>query len=289
MAAPPPGFKARDAQLPPANGGSGPRVHERTLTAKEVTREVAPGVRQQLWTFDGTAPGPVLRGRVGDVFDITLVNDGSMGHSIDFGAGSLAPNRPMRTIKPGESLRYRFTATRSGVWTYHCSTMPMSLHIANGMFGAVIIDPPDLPRVDREYVLVQSEFYLGKQGGSADPAKVNDKDWDMVAFNGYANQYDHDPLPARRGERVRIWVLSAGPNASSAFHVVGGQFDTVFREGAYDLRPGGPEKGGAQILDLPPASGGFVELTFPEPGDYPFVTHTMTDAEHGAHGVFHVR
>ncbi|MFE3930539.1 multicopper oxidase domain-containing protein [Streptomyces sp. YIM B13508] len=289
MAVPADGFTARDARLPPAAGGSGPRTHRRTLTVKEAEADVAPGVRQTLWTFDGTAPGPVLRGRVGDTFEITLVNDGTIGHSVDFHAGALAPDRPMRTIQPGESLTYRFTATRSGVWMYHCSTMPMSLHIANGMFGAVVIDPPGLPRVDREYLLVQSEYYLGEQNGTADPAKVNAKEPDMVAFNGYANQYDHDPLTAKAGERVRIWVLTAGPNMPSAFHVVGGQFDTVFREGAYDLRPGGPERGGAQVLDLAPASGGFVELALPEAGNYPFVTHVMTDAERGAHGVLRVR
>ncbi|MCM1972413.1 multicopper oxidase domain-containing protein [Streptomyces sp. G1] len=285
MAEPPEGFTARDAQLPPATG----TLHKRTFTVKETKAEVAPGVRQTLWTFDGTAPGPVLHGRVGDTFEITLVNDGSIGHSVDFHAGALAPDRPMRTIQPGQSLTYRFKATRSGVWMYHCSTMPMSLHIANGMFGAVVIDPPNLPEVDREYLLVQSEFYLGGQNGTADADKVNAKRHDMVAFNGYANQYDHDPLTARTGERVRIWVLAAGPNVSSAFHVVGGQFDTVFREGAYDLRPGGAERGGAQVLDLAPASGGFVELTFPEAGTYPFVTHAMTDAERGAHGVIRVR
>ncbi|WP_208818332.1 multicopper oxidase domain-containing protein [Streptomyces marokkonensis] len=289
MAEPADGFTARDAQLPPARDTSGPRLHKRTLTVKEAEADVAPGVRQTLWTFDGTAPGPVLRGRVGDTFEITLVNDGSIGHSVDFHAGALAPDGPMRTIQPGEELTYRFTATRSGVWMYHCSTMPMSLHIANGMFGAVVIDPPGLPRVDREYLLVQSEFYLGEQNGTADAGKVKAQEPDMVAFNGYANQYDHDPLTARAGERVRIWVLTAGPNVPSAFHVVGGQFDTVFREGAYELRPGGPEREGAQVLDLAPASGGFVELTLPEAGTYPFVTHIMSDAERGAHGVLRVR
>ncbi|MEU3255547.1 multicopper oxidase domain-containing protein [Streptomyces sp. NPDC006997] len=289
MAAPADGFTARDATLPPVADTAGPQLHRRALTVRETKREVAPGVRQTLWTFDGTAPGPVLRGRVGDTFEITLVNDGTIGHSVDFHAGALAPNEPMRTIQPGQSLTYRFTATRSGVWMYHCSTMPMSLHIANGMFGAVIIDPPDLPEVDHEYVLVQSEFYLGEQGGTADADKVKAKEPDIVAFNGYASQYDHDPLTARTGDRVRIWVLAAGPNLSSAFHVVGGQFDTVFREGAYDLRSGGSASGGAQVLDLAPAAGGFVELTFREAGDYPFVTHVMTDAEHGAHGVLRVR
>ncbi|MBD9735110.1 multicopper oxidase domain-containing protein [Streptomyces sp. H28] len=289
MAEPAPGFTARDAQLPPSTAPSGPRLHRRTLTVTEAVTEVAPGVRQKLWTFGGTAPGPVLRGRVGDTFEITLVNDGTIGHSVDFHAGALAPDRPMRTLQPGRSLTYRFTATRSGIWMYHCATMPMSLHIANGMFGAVIIDPPGLPDADREYVLVQSEFYLGAQSATADPDKIRAGRPDMVAFNGYANQYDHDPLTARAGERVRVWVLSAGPDRPSAFHVVGGQFDTVFREGAYALRPGGAERGGAQVLDLPPAAGGFVELTFPEAGTYPFVTHVMTDAERGAHGVFRVR
>ncbi|MFG3494848.1 multicopper oxidase domain-containing protein [Streptomyces sp. NPDC047928] len=289
MAEPAEGFEARDAELPPTTQKPGPQLHRRTLTVKDAEREVAPGVRQRLWTFGGTAPGPVLRGRVGDTFEITLVNDGTIGHSIDFHAGALAPDRPMRTIQPGQSLTYRFTATRSGVWMYHCSTMPMSLHIANGMFGAVIIDPPGLPKADREYVLVQSEFYLGSQSGTADAAKIRTRQPDMVAFNGYANQYDHDPLTAKPGERVRIWVLAAGPNLPSAFHVVGGQFDTVFHEGAYELRPGGAEHGGAQVLDLAPASGGFVELSFPEAGDYPFVTHAMTDAERGAHGIFKVR
>ena len=124
-------------------------MHRLTLTVSEVEREVAPGTTQRLWTFGGTAPGPVLHGRVGDVFEITLVNDGTIGHSVDFHAGSLAPAEPMRTIPPGESLVYRFTATKAGIWMYHCSTMPMSAHIANGMFGAVVIEPPDLPAVDR--------------------------------------------------------------------------------------------------------------------------------------------
>ncbi|MFD6326844.1 multicopper oxidase domain-containing protein [Streptomyces sp. NPDC058442] len=288
MAEPPAGFTGRDAQLPPPREDTAPRTHRRTLTVRDTVREVAPGVRQRLWTFDGTAPGPVLRGRVGDVFEIELVNSGTIGHSVDFHAGALAPDRPMRTIPPGESLTYRFTATRSGVWMYHCSTTPMSLHIANGMFGAVVIDPPDLPEADREYLLVQSELYLGPQGGTADPDKLTAQRPDAVVFNGYAHQYARDRLTARTGERVRVWVLDAGPNRSSAFHVVGGQFDTVYQEGAHRLRPDDPGDGGAQILSLAPGSGGFVELTFPEAGTYPFVSHIMSDAERGARGAFEV-
>lgn len=259
--------------------------HRITLPVTETEHEVSPGITQRLWTFGGSAPGPTLRGKVGDVFEITLVNDGTIGHSIDFHAGALAPDAPMRTIQPGERLVYRFTATKAGVWLYHCSTMPMSVHIANGMFGAVIIDPPDLAPVDREYLLVQSEFYLGPPGGEVDAAKVAADKPDLVVFNGYANQYDHAPLTAAVGERVRIWVLAAGPNRGTSFHVVGGQFDTVWAEGDYRLRPG---PGGAQTLGLSAAQGGFVELSLPEPGHYPFVTHAMVDAERGAHGVIDV-
>lgn len=274
------GFVAHD----PALAASTPD-HRVTLTVSEAEREVSPGITQRLWTFGGSAPGPTLRGKVGDVFEVTLVNDGTIGHSVDFHAGALAPDEPMRTIQPGEHLVYRFTARRAGVWLYHCSTMPMSVHIANGMFGAVIIDPPDLAPVDREYLLVQSEFYLGPPGGEVDAAKVAADKPDLVVFNGYANQYDHAPLTATVGERVRIWVLAAGPSRGTSFHVVGGQFDTVWAEGTYRLRPG---PGGAQTLGLFAAQGGFVELQFDQPGHYPFVNHAMVDAERGAHGVIEV-
>ena len=283
MADPGPDFEAWDAALPPLPAG---RVHRHTLTVREHEREVSPGVTQTLWGYDGKSPGPVLHGRVGDRFEITLVNDGSIGHSVDFHAGALAPDGPMRTIEPGESLVYRFTATRAGIWMYHCSSMPMSAHIANGMFGAVVIEPPDLPEVDRSYLLVQSELYLGAGGGPVDAEKVDAERPDAVVFNGHANQYDHRPLVARVGERIRVWVLDAGPNRATAFHVVGAQFDAAYAEGAQLLRRG--ESGGAQTLGLQPSQGGFVELTFPEPGRYPFVSHVMVDAERGAHGLFRV-
>ncbi|GAA5160473.1 multicopper oxidase domain-containing protein [Ornithinimicrobium tianjinense] len=286
-----------DPVLPPLTDE---RVHRLTLAVEELELEVAPGITQTRWTFNGQVPGPTLRGRVGDVFEITLVNDGSMGHSIDFHASALAPDRPMRTIAPGEQLTYRFTATRAGVWMYHCGTMPMSSHIAAGMHGAVVIEPEGgLPEVDREYLLVQSEVYLatgsGEQATGSAPAEV---DADAVAgerptfvtFNGIANQYDQARLTARVGERVRLWVLDAGPNRASSFHIVGGQFDTVWSEGAYLLgSEEGPAVGtGSQALGLQAAQGGFVELTFPEAGHYPVVSHIMVDAERGAHGLVEV-
>lgn len=279
-------FVARNALLPPASSDT---VHKHTFVVREGLREVAPGVNQMLWTFDGMAPGQTLRGKVGDRFEITLINDGTLGHSIDFHAGALAPDEPMRTIQPGEQLTYNFTATRSGIWLYHCSTMPMSLHIANGMFGAVIIDPAGLSSVDKEFSFVQSEFYLGPQGGIADLSRIASQQPDLVAFNGYANQYAYRPITVKVGEKIRIWLMDAGPNTASAFHIVGAQFDTVFSEGEYLLRDGGSTgTGGSQVYPMQPAQGGFVELTFPEAGNYSFVSHIMSDAEKGAMGVFHV-
>ncbi|XRQ12100.1 multicopper oxidase domain-containing protein [Actinomadura welshii] len=278
-----PQWRPYDAALKPAPAAKEHRVEIRA-TDREL--EVAPGVRQQMWTFNGTVPGPVLRGKVGDVFIVTLINDSAMGHGIDFHAGTLAPDRPMRTIQPGERLTYRFKAEHAGAWLYHCSTMPMLQHMGNGMYGAVIIDPPDLPRADREYVLVQGELYLGEPGSAEQVAKMRDGRPDAWAFNGTAAGYDHAPLTARAGDRVRVWVVGAGPSSGTAFHIVGAQFDTVYKEGAYLLRTG--DDGGAQILDLSPGQGGFVEAVVPEAGHYPFVDHDMRHGEAGAHGILKV-
>ncbi len=287
MADPGAGFERYPAELEPLEPADGPTTHQITLTVREKEVEVAPGVTQRLWMFNDSAPGPVLHGRVGDTFEVTLVNEGTMGHSIDFHAGENAPNDVMRTIAPGESLQYTFTAERAGIWMYHCSTMPMSVHIANGMYGAVVIEPADLPEVDRSYVLVQGEYYLGDHnGGEVDTDAIASRNPDLVTFNGHATQYRAEPLEAIVGERVRVWVLDAGVERPSSFHVVGGQFDTVWSEGRYlvDRSPGL----GSQALALAVAQGGFVELSFVEPGDYPFVSHYMIDAERGAAGLFHV-
>ncbi|NTV39792.1 MAG: multicopper oxidase domain-containing protein [Demequinaceae bacterium] len=282
---------ASPAELPPLTDET---THEYTLTVSESTEEVADGVTRAVWTYNGTSPGPTLHGRIGDTFRITLVNAGSMGHSIDFHAGELAPDEPMRTIEPGESLVYEFTAGRAGIWMYHCGTMPMTQHIANGMFGAVVIEPDGLEPVDRQYVLIQSELYLGTNGGPASAKKAAAMTPDVVAFNGRAFQYAAHPLTARAGERVRFWALDAGPNADLSFHVVGTQFDTVWTEGAYSVYHGRSTDGitqgatGAQVLPLLAAQGGFVEFVPPEPGHYAIVNHQMSLAEKGAKGILEV-
>ena len=278
------GFAPRDPVLKPAPGGT---EHRLTLRATEEVLTVAPGVTQEMWTFNGTVPGPTLRGKVGDVFRITLVNDGKLGHSIDFHASEVPWDKEMRTIGPGERLEYVFKANYSGIFMYHCGTAPALHHIGNGMYGAIVVDPPGLTKVDHEYVLVQSELYLGPQGKPGDLTKMNAVTPDAVVFNGYHSQYLHAPIAVRPGDQVRVWVLDAGPSENSSFHVVGTVFSTVYKEGAYLLRPGAT-RGGSQALDLQPAQGGFVEFTAGKPGLYPIVTHKFANVAKGALGLFQV-
>ena len=254
-------------------------VHELTLRASEFTGYAAPGIEQEHWVFNGAPLGPTLRGKVGDEFVVTLINDGTMSHSVDFHAGMVSPDEPMRDIAPGESLVYRFRAEHAGIWLYHCATMPMSHHIAAGMHGAVIIDPPNLPPVDHEVLLVQSEGYWGDAGPDTD--KVMAEDPDAYRFNGYPDQYIAHPIRIRAGESVRFWVLVAGPNKGTSFHVVGTQFHRMYKEGSLLLDDGA---GGGQALSLSAAQGGYAEARFPEPGTYTFVDHQMVHAEMGARG-----
>ena len=283
-ATPPAGWQAYDPTLAPAPGG---REHKLTLTAREGVLEVAPGVKQQAWSFNGKVPGPALRGKVGDLFTITLVNDpkNTLGHSIDFHASKVAWNDEMRTINPGERLVYQFEAKHAGVYMYHCGTAPTLHHIGNGMFGAIVIDPPNLAKVDHEYLMVQSEQYYGPQGQPGSLAKMQNERFDAVVFNGYASQYKFRPIRVEPHQRVRVWVLDAGPSENSAFHIVGTIFDTTYKEGEYLLQPGFGH-GGSQVLDLQPAQGGFVEFSLDEAGLYPIVTHKFANVAKGALGLF---
>lgn len=271
-----------DPTLKPAAGGT---EHKIELHATEQLMEVAPGVQQKMWTFGGQVPGPTMRGKVGDLFTFTLINDGAVDHSIDFHASRVAWNDEMRSIGPGESLVYQYKAEYAGIFMYHCGTAPALHHIGNGMYGALIVDPPVLAPVDHEFVLVQSELYFGPPEGVGDLTKMIDNDFDAVVFNGYANQYLLNPIRVEANERVRVWVLDAGPSENSAFHIVGTIFDTVYKEGSYLLQPD-DRQGGSQVLDLQPAQGGFVEFSLAEDGLYPIVTHKFSNVGKGALGLF---
>ncbi|MBB3023033.1 multicopper oxidase domain-containing protein [Helcobacillus massiliensis] len=283
-----PSVTARDPRMPEPVG---PALE---ITAGEKELEIAPGVMMQAMPFNGTVMGPVIRADLGQEIAVTVTNRGAMEHSMDFHAGTVSPSVYMQGIKPGASLHYPLTTDHAGIWLYHCSTMPMTHHLSGGMFGAVIVPPRGIAAADREYVLVQSDHYLspteksgtGAHAISAD--KIHAERPDFTVFNGHATQYVHEPLTAKVGERIRIWVLAAGPTRSLSFHVVGAVFDTVFKEGEYLLRPDNPNGGGAQALDLSSAQGGFVEMVFREPGTYTAVNHAFADMERGARALITV-
>ena len=281
-AMPPADWKPYDPVLAPAPGGT---THDVEMHAIEKEIEVAPGVTQMMWTFDGKVPGTILRGKIGDLFNVTLVNDGKIEHSIDFHASKVAWNDEMRSIKPGEKLIYQFKADYAGAFMYHCGTAPALHHIGNGMYGAIIIDPPVLAPVDHEFIVVQSELYLGANGKEGDLAKMTSEARDAVVFNGYYNQYKFAPIRVEPDQRVRVWVIDDGPSENSAFHIVGTIFDTVWKEGSYLLQPDA-RRGGSQVLDLQPAQGGFVEFSLAEKGFYPMVTHKFANVGKGALGLF---
>lgn len=284
---PKPAIARRD---PAAPRRSTAKVHDITFTVEEKVIQVAENVWQQVWTFNGQAPGPTIRVTVGDTVNLRLVNPKSakVAHSVDFHASMVAWNDEMRSIQPGEELHYTFQATRAGVYMYHCGTAPALHHIGNGMHGMIIVDPAEpLPSVDREFVFVQHEYYLGPQGQPGDLAKMakTAAEPDLVVFNGVAGQYAAEPIAVRVGERIRAWVLNSGPSADSSFHVVGTIFDTVMKEGV-ELRRDNARQWGSQAMDLAPAQGGFVEFTLPEDGLYPIVTHAFNHVGAGALGLF---
>jgi nitrite reductase (NO-forming) len=282
--APPP--VAHDPAAPDRLEGE---IHDIDLVMTEQEMTVAPGFVQKVWTFGGTVPGPVIRVKVGDTIRVHLKNpaENQLAHSIDFHSSQVAWNDEMRSIAPGEELVYEWTADYAGVWMYHCGTSPALHHIANGMFGMVIVEPRQgLPPVDQEFAIVQSEWYLGPQREVVDLTKAMAAAPapDYVVFNGVANQYQDAPLQMATGSRTRIFVLDAGPSIDSSFHIVGTIFDTVIKEGV-TLAQGNDGDWGSQAVDLAPAQGAIVEFTTAEDGLYPMVTHAFNFVGRGALGI----
>lgn len=262
-------------------------THHIELIAQEKLSVVATGVTQQLWTYNGKVPGPVIRVRVGDTIDVHLVNPNTnkLPHSVDFHSSQVAWDNEMKEIQPGQDKHYIWTAEYAGVWMYHCGSNPALHHIASGMYGMVIVEPKEgLPKVDHEFALVQSEFYIGAQGDytSLDHAMHNRPDY--VVFNGVAFQYKDHPIEVKTGSKVRFFVLNAGPSEDSSFHIVGTIFHRVIKEGM-ELTPKNKGHYGSQAVDLAPAQGAIIELTPKKDGKYPIVTHAFNFVGKGAMGL----
>ena len=270
------------ALLPPAKQA---RLHHIRLEMTHTAVTIAPGVRYAAWTFGGTVPGPPLRVRQADTVDFTLVNRSNIPHSMDFHAAEIAPSKYYVNVMPGDSLQYRFVAHVPGAFMYHCGTAPAAMHIANGMYGAIVVDPPKPRPSAKEFVLVQSEFYLTPKPATDGPRELA---WerlltlapDHVVFNGRADQYASHPIDVQPHELLRLYVVNAGPNRISSFHVVGGMFERVYQDGSRTT-----PLAGVQTVNVPVGGGSILELRLREPGDYPFVTHAFADATKGAVGV----
>jgi len=266
--------------------------------------EIAPGVKYSAWTFGDQVPGPTVRARVGDRIRFSMTNRSDeplpalgltaapMMHSMDFHAAMVSPQDKYRSIAPGQTIEFEFTLNYPGVFMYHCGTPMILEHIASGMYGAVIVEPRGgyPTKADREYVVVQSEFYAkpdpGRQKIEGAPLYVLDGERLRAAqpthtvFNGAHNGMVRNPLPARPGERVRMYVLNVGPSKTSSFHVVGTIFDRVWLEGNPDN-----QFRGMQTVLLGSSNSAIVEYLIPEEGSYIMVDHHFANASQGAIGL----
>jgi uncharacterized cupredoxin-like copper-binding protein len=283
-------FQPVDPTLPAVPAGA---VKHFTVGVDQHMVQVDPGLAPvQAWTYTvngkiykGTAASPPIVVNEGDRVSIKFVNGASkamhvnMAHSIDFHSAEVAPSKYYVDIAPGKSETINFVAKHPGVFMYHCATQPILMHTGAGMTGMMVVKPKTLAPVDKELWMVQNEFYIGQPGGLTDMAKVNAEKPDVIAFNGYANQYKTDPITVKPHERIRMYVLDAGPSKWSAFHVIGTVFDTTHIEGVVGHD--------SQTINLAPSQGGWVEFTLDEPGNYPFVTHSFGDMAKGAAGILH--
>ncbi|MDE3230180.1 MAG: multicopper oxidase domain-containing protein [Chloroflexota bacterium] len=276
-----PAHQLYNPAMPPVLQGSVVNVN---LTTQESVLSIANGIAYKAWTFNGTVPGPIVHVRQGQTVHFTLTNkDPKMSHSIDFHAAQTAWNVNYQPVAPGASFSFDWKANIPGAFLYHCGTPPVMEHMANGMYGAIIVDPANgWATPAQEFVLVQSEFYTQRQSDGTyglSNAKMMQNAPDFVVFNGYANQYGHSPLAVKKGQPVRLYVVNAGPSRFSAFHVIGAIFSDTYMDGNQANR-----MQGNQTVTIPPGGAAVMQLTIPDAGTYPFLTHSFMDATMGALG-----
>jgi nitrite reductase (NO-forming) len=277
--------EAYPAILPAASPGAVVNVR---LDIRHSTVSIAPGIKYEAWTFGSTAPGPVIHVRQGQTVNVTLHNSSPMAHSVDFHAAQIAPNVAFSDVLPGQYKHFSFKAGVPGVFMYHCGTAPAFMHIANGMYGAIIVERSDLPAVDKQYVLVSSEWYLNAPGERAaaglDVTKATQMTPDWVTWNGYAAQYKTHPLTAEPGDTVRFWVVDAGPSLNTEFHVVG----TVLERAWVNADLVDAPQHDIQTAIVPAGGGGVFDVKIDQAGIYPFLSHSFASVQMGLVGLLNV-
>ncbi len=284
-------------EVPPAVARQAPAVVRVDLRTEEkvgvLMKGFEEGTKYTFWTFNGHVPGPFIRVRVGDTLEVNLKNPkaNSMDHNIDLHAvtgpgGGAAITLP----KPGEEKTARFKLLNPGLYVYHCAAPPVTEHIANGMYGLILVEPAEgLPKVDREFYVMQSEFYTKKPFGeeglqSFDAQAASAEKPTYIVFNGMVRSLmDEGTLKAKTGEKVRVFFGNGGPNLVSSWHIIGEIFDSVYREGSVT----GPQHN-IQTTLVPAGSASIAEFGLEVPGDYTLVDHSIFRIEKGAMGILHV-
>jgi nitrite reductase (NO-forming) len=263
---------------PPITRAHATRVRVK-LEVQEVVKRLADGVEYTFWTFGGSVPGKFIRIREGDEVEFSLDNHPSsrMPHNIDLHAVTGPGGGAAASITaPGHSSVFSFKALNPGLYVYHCATAPVGMHIANGMYGLILVEPrAGLPPVDREYYVMQSEFYTAGRHG--DPGlqpfsmeKAVEENPDYVVFNGAVGALTGDrSLTANKGETVRFYVGNGGPNLVSSFHVIGEIFDRVHVEGGTSVNSH------VQTTLVPAGGSAIVEFRVDVPGTFILVDHSI--------------
>jgi nitrite reductase (NO-forming) len=251
------------------------------------------GTEYPFWTFNGHVPGPFIRVREGDTLELTLSNpkESTMAHNIDLHAVTGPGGGAKVTLaKPGEEKTARFKLLYPGLYVYHCAAPPVTEHIANGMYGLILVEPQKgLPPADREFYVMQSEFYTKEEFGAEghvrfDPDKAAAEKPTYIVFNGkVGGLQEANALQAKTGERVRVYFGDAGPNLTSSWHVIGAIFDSVYAEGSL----ASPPLRGVQTTLVPAGGAAAADILLKVPGDYSLVDHSIFRIEKGAIGTLH--
>jgi copper-containing nitrite reductase len=279
--------------VPAATGRRSPAVVHVDLESTVTEIALPNGAHYKAWTFNNHAPGPFLRARVGDTLEVNVTNNDPSGmpHNLDIHAVSgPGGGGAVTTVVAGGHATARFKLLYPGLFVYHCGAAPVMVHLANGMYGLLLVEPEEgLPPADREYYVMQSEFYTTAPKDGTNLVEYSHQDGldenpRYIVFNAGSPMMNDNALRANVGERVRIFFGNAGPNKVSSFHVVGSVMDRVYREG--DLIS--PPARGLQTTLVPAGGAAVVEFVPQEPGMYAFLDHAIFRIEKGAMGMLKV-
>lgn len=285
----------RDASdLPGPLARRAPQKVKVDLETVEITGQLADGSTYHYWTFNRKVPGPFIRVRVGDTVEVAMKNadDSVMMHNVDFHAVTGPGGGAGATLAaPGESKGFTFKALAPGLYVYHCATPMVAQHIANGMYGMILVEPEEgLPAVDREFYVMQGEIYTEQAHGSEGALtesidKLIAEQPEYYVFNGASDALIKKPLEAKVGEKVRIFFGVGGPNKTSSFHVIGEIFDKAYPLASITSAP----MTDVQTLTVPPGGAAVTELRLDVPGRFVLVDHALSRMERGLKGLLVVQ